>query len=75
MSEAFWDLGQSQTLGSFFLLNIRSIPVLNGQAIGDCTGPQDNFTKKVGHGAAPGGQLICFHKTCVTQFFLSQKLC
>ena len=34
-----------------------SLPEPNGQAIGDRPGPWDNFTKKVGPVAAPGGQL------------------
>ena len=32
-------------------------PVENGQAIGDATRLRDNLTTKVGHEAAPGGQL------------------
>ena len=32
--------------------------MLKGQVIGDWPGPQENFTKKVGHGVALGGQLI-----------------
>jgi len=31
--------------------------VENGQAIGDATRLRDKFTTKVGHKAAPGGQL------------------
>ena len=34
-----------------------SLPVENGQAIGDATRLRDNLTTKVGHEAAPGGQL------------------
>ena len=36
---------------------ILSQSVENGQAIGDATRLRDNLTTKVGHEAAPGGQL------------------
>jgi len=39
------------------LPKLVSRPEANGQAIGDRPGPWDNFTKKVGPVAAPGGQL------------------
>ena len=40
-----------------FLYTVHCRAVANGQAIGDATRRRDNLTTKVGHEAAPGGQL------------------